>query len=714
MNELAGGLLLAGGFGALTAGAGLASSCLRLRSPIEFLLATYVLAWTSLVALTLALSPPGLLIRGWLVTGIGVAVLAAVAAWLKVGRPRPPAFGPALNELRRALERPAVLVLFLVVIVGAAYSVALAFFTPANDGDALAYHLARAAFWRQEHGLGYTAGVPDLRVNVDPPNGEIGQLSTMLLSGSDRYVALPQLAAYAALVLCVARLGRHVGLGAPEAIFGALAFATLPVVVLQSSAPLNDLVVASFLLIAAVFALRAGRVSLVLFALALGLALGTKFTAVLALPTLAFVIAVGQPLRRWLALALAGLGGLALGSVWYAFNLVETGSLDGGLAESGDQRIAHSVSAVVPNAMQLALDFVDMSGAMEPHSRLFLVAAGVLLGLGLFHLRRSMRDALAFILAAVATGGVLLATHVEAFGQRSLDKAWAVLGKPELAPFDSYLELNVTADPVESWYGPLGALIVVGGLAVVTVLWLRGHAPTLAVALAVAPWMFLLTLAATVVWDPFRGRFLVFGIAMAAATWGMLLRFPVVRLTTAAVGATALVLTLANYLGKPSGLAEIWPQDEIHVVTVNAIWGAARPDAQARLRPEQGEESVYRYLEHNVPADAHIAVAPRENDFLSPYFGPRLSHHVSLASRTRAVSEDAEWLVLAPAADARRCRAAWRRVRTFGSGWRIERRVNPGCRVAELGAPALAIGRDSSLSSPARESAPGRRPAPPG
>jgi hypothetical protein len=47
-------------------------------------------------------------------------------------------------------------VLAVAVSLGAAYTVALAFFTPVNEGDALAYHLARVAFWRQEHGIGYS------------------------------------------------------------------------------------------------------------------------------------------------------------------------------------------------------------------------------------------------------------------------------------------------------------------------------------------------------------------------------------------------------------------------------------------------------------------------------------------------------------------------------------------------------------------------------
>jgi len=677
VTELIGLLLLVAGLGGSILAAGLVAACLRIGSPIEFVLATYVLAWSWIVAVTLALSPPHLVTRGWLLAGIGVGLVLSLVLWVACGQPRPPRVGSAIAGAREALRRPALLVLAIAVAVGGLYSAALSLFVPANEGDALSYQLARAAFWKQEAALGYVAGAVEPRLDVNPPNAEIGQLATILLSGGDRFVTLPQLGAYVVLVLCAVALARRIGLTREEALFGGLAFATLPIIALQASAALNDLVVASFLAVIAVFALRAGRRALLLVALSLGLAVGTKFTAVLALPTLMLVMAVGRPPRHWLGLGLAGIGGLALGSVWYAVNLAQTGKLDGGLADSADQRIEPSLSAVIPNAMQLGLDLFDMSGAVEPHSAMFVVAAVVLATLALVSVPRSIRDAMAFFAAALVTGGVLLTAQIERLGQDTLDRAWATFGKPDQQRFEGSLGLNLSADPIASWFGPLGLLLLVAGPAVITVLWLRRRTSGVSLALAAAPWTFLLTLAATIAWDPFRGRFLVFGVALAAASWGILFRLPVVAPATAAIGTTALALSLANYQGKPSGLGDVWPREQIRFVSLQTIWGASRPDAQARLRPEEGEEDVYRYLEDNIRADASVAVAARGNDFLSPYFGPRFSRDVWLASRTKDVHESAEWLVLAPGADARRCRAAWRRELAHGSGWRIERRIGP-------------------------------------
>jgi hypothetical protein len=676
VTQLTGLLLLVAGVGGLTATGSLAACCLRLASPLEYLLATYVLAWSWLVATALLLSPLALVTRAWLASALVVSLLVALAFWHYLGRPRPPTFAPVVTGVRDALRRPAILILAVTVGVGVAYSVALAVLVPANDGDALAYHLARAAFWHQEHQIGYVANAIDLRLNVNPPNGEIGQLATMLLSGSDRYVALPQLAAYAALVVAVAALARRIGLTATEASFGALVFATLPVVLVQASSALNDLVLASFLAAAAVLVFGSDRRHLILLALAIGLAVGTKFTALLVLPVLLLVAVVGTPARRWPGLALAGCAGLALGSVWYVLNLVETGNLEGGLADEADQRVTRTVPAIVTNALRYTLDVLDMSGAPKPHSSLFLVAACVLAVLGFRRFRRNRRD-IALLVAFALTASVVLAPMVDDVGQHAVVRAWAALGRPDTAPFFTGFGLNVDADGSLSWFGPLGTLLLVVGT--VAVLYVRKTfgMPRVVVPLALAPWLILLLLVITIVWDPHRGRFLVFGAALAAAAWGVLARSEVARAAVTAIAVVSVGLALANYTGKASGLSEIWTPNERPFVLSSSIWGAERAAVLARLRPGSGEKRLYEYLEDAAPDDARLAVVPRENDFLSPYFAPELSRHVVLVEDDGLVPADADWLIVHPTMSVRGCTRSWETVFRGVSGWRVERRIAP-------------------------------------
>ena len=671
MSELGGLLLLAGGLGALAATGALVACCLRLRSPVEFLLAAYLVAWGWLVAASLALSPWRLLTPGSLLAALAAGLALALAAWLRSGRPSPPPFRPALARARDATPqsgradprrrgRRS----------GTAYIAALAFLTPANDWDALTYHLARAAFWKQEHGVVLIENTADSRLNVNPPNAEIGQLATMLLSGSDRYAALPQLLAYTALALSVAGLARRIGLSTAEAMFAALAFATLPVVALQATGALNDLVVASFLVAGVLFALGAGRGTLALAALAVALAVGVKFSGLLALPTLAIVVAVASPVRRWAALALAGVAGLAAGSVWYIVNAIETGELDGGAADETDQRAEASATGTVTRALRLALSFVDMPGAARPAWATFVVvAAAIAIAAAAAALaRRSRRQAFVALAVAAIVASVATAPFVWDLGERFVYRVGLALDQRDLLVTLSW-ELNTKADPTRAWYGPLAPVLLVAATALVVVAWRRGNLtrPRAALAFVAAPWLLLGTLALLLNWDPWRGRFLVFGVALAAATWGLLLRRPILGNAAAGIAAVALFLALANYEGKWSGL-----------FFEPTIWGNPRWEAQTRL---SGPGHVHRFVEENVPADARIGVALTGNDHLHPYFGQSLSRKVSLVSGPGAdPPADVEWLVLAPGTDVRRCPGAWRPDHAEG-GWTVERRVAPdSCR----------------------------------
>src|SRR5204863_3734079 len=113
-----------------------------------------------------------------------------------------------------------------------------------------------------------------------------------------------------ATTAAVAGIARRLGLTLRQALFGALLFATLPVVILQSSTALNDLVFGSFLACCAYFLFTWRPVTLSLAALALGLAIGTKITALLGLPLLALLGAFFYPRRRWPWLVGVGAGGI--------------------------------------------------------------------------------------------------------------------------------------------------------------------------------------------------------------------------------------------------------------------------------------------------------------------------------------------------------------------------------------------------------------------
>src|SRR5262249_14326572 len=160
-------------------------------------------------------------------------------------------------------------------------------------------------------------------------------------------------------------IGRRIGLSVRQGLFGALLFATLPVVILQSSTSLNDLVFGSFLAVCAYFLLTWRPVSLGLAALALGLGIGTEITALLGLALLGAFL---YPRRRWPGLIGVGIAGIVLGSPWYLLNIVKTGKFDGKIANVKNASTAahgntYSLAGTVGHFLRLLIDAFDPSGA---------------------------------------------------------------------------------------------------------------------------------------------------------------------------------------------------------------------------------------------------------------------------------------------------------------------------------------------------------------
>ena len=280
----------------------------------------------------LFLSPGRWLTRGGLLVCVGAIAVISAALWVYLGRLRPPLTRDTLCAARHVLGDSVVAVLGVLAGLTYGYLLFIALTVPQSVNDTLLYHLPRAAFWKQQHGLGYVADSPDGRINAFLPNAEIELAWSMVLSGGDRFVGLVQLASVPAAVFAIGGTALRLGFTRREAAFGALAFASFTVVLLQAPTALNDLVVMSFLMLAAFFATGRSKRELALGALALALAVGAKGTVLFLLPALAaFALAV-QPPRRWLALAGFGVAGVGAGSYWYIVNLSVSGEASGGIS----------------------------------------------------------------------------------------------------------------------------------------------------------------------------------------------------------------------------------------------------------------------------------------------------------------------------------------------------------------------------------------------
>ena len=254
-----------------------------------------------------------------------------------------------------------------------------------------------------------------------------------------------------------------------------------------------------------------------------------------------------------------------------------------------------------------------------------------------------------------------------------------MLGEPEGKPVGNALRINDDADSTV-YSSSTSAYCSSSAFRWQPFLRRRRAVSTALVGLSLAPLLLVVTFSLTIVWDLWRGRFLIVGVALAASAWGVLLRWPATAGAVVAIGATTLALSLANHLGKPSGLGDLWAP-VLPGLSTSTIWGAPRWDGETRLFSSGGgEASLYRYLDEHVPPDAKIALAVRGNDFIFPYFGPGISREVTLVRPLTSVPADAEWLVMSPYTRATRCPTSWRRefsARPIWTHFRLERRIGP-------------------------------------
>ena len=673
---IVGGVLLLGALAAVGATGAFVAALLRVRGGVAFALAAWTIGWSEVVAVSLLLSVPQWLRGATFGAAVVVLLAAACIAWVAGGRPRAPSAIEFVRALRSALGDRVVAVVAAVAASAYAYAFLVGVAIPELDWDVMTYHLPRAALWAQRGGVGYIADVPDVRLNGMPPHAEIGVLATMLVSGTDAYVWLVQFAAAPAAGLAAAGIGRRLGLEPPAAAFGGLAFLLFPVVLLQAPTALTDVAVVAPLAAAAYFALGTSRVELLLAGLALALALGTKFTALLALPLLVVVVFVFQPLRRWPGLALAGAAGVALGSYWYLLNLWHTGSVDGRIAKAFDQIPDRSMGETLQRAITLLFGFLDLSG-VEGRERYLFPVVGASFAFAALAVARGRSRVAAVPLAATAVAVAAIPWLIEgvhSFGERAYFKAALILDQLS-GNLDTHAP-GTDAGPMTSWYGP--AFAVLGAICVpLVVLAVRSRTVSAAAIVALAaPLLFAPLVAYAVVHDPIRGRLFAFPVAIAAATFGVAL-----SVRAAAWGATALLtltaaLSLVHYQPRPAGVSLLEP------VKTTPLWRAKRWQAQAAYtHPPEHSVDVFRFFATRLPPKAVVAVAAARNTYLYPIFDRRGRRKI-LFDRSGDVPQEAEWLVVAPGRRAGAC-ASWQTLLETPQGWRVLRRAGaPRCRVA--------------------------------
>jgi hypothetical protein len=404
------------------------------------------------------------------------------------------------------------------------------------------------------------------------------------------------------------------------------------------------------------------------------LLLGTKVTGILALPGLALVAVVAHRGRDRVRTLGALAVGAAVGSYWYLANLVRTGDAFAGFAE--EQRGGADPVVWLGRFGRLAIDAVELPGAVGRDRLLYVAAAVAVACVALL----TVRGPAGRLLAVVAGGLTLLPLVLPTLENGLLrihQKAWYELGRPELGNLDPGRDIT-KAGTLFTWYGPIGLLLTVATLVVVARRVRRGALPSVAAVLAAAPVLWIAAIAVGVTYFEWNGRFAMGGVAMAAATWGVVLERRAVAWAAIAVTAVTVGLSLVHYDEKPSGLRLLEDTGRA------SVWSLTRAEVQGIV---PGLEELIRRTGEVVPDDASVGIFPspfpedagaRGIQLLPfPLFGDRLGRElVYVRDLEEAEAAGVGWAVLPDDAETR-CQPGWAVAFRVEPRWVVFRRA-PG------------------------------------
>ncbi|PTX92585.1 glycosyltransferase family 39 protein [Opitutus sp. ER46] len=573
------------------------------------------------------LGAAGVLARPWAwLLWLGLGVLLA-------GRPVARGGGGLRTRRWQTLLRSRPYLTLALALVGflTLTNVVLLFGPSPNSFDAMLYHLTRVGYYLQQGSLAAYGGN---HFSQD----QLGQGSAVLLSGlyalggrSDVVAGWPQFLSWFVLGAAVYAVARTYRLRPSGAAFAGFTAMLLSIAWLEAVTAQNDLLIAAELA-AAFFLLRRYRderriLWLALAGLALGLAIGTKASALTLLPALA--LAVGPSLWRVRVAAVTGLTALVfILPAGYVGNVRRHGHPLGAealtLHVGAEHTIASRLAVGGRNALRFALDFCTLDLA-PPTERL----------------AARLANAKGRVASALARHGVdLVGTDNSRMGFMS----------PRLIRPDENL----------SYFGPFGLLLLAGFLVSCGARNLRW--------LAVGGIVFLATQCLAGPYDLTRGRQFLYGavlflpgLAWWASRWrrgGRLAATGFVALACVHVAPAALLRNNAFFLphaGRP------------------AFWGQDRVQQMTGLHPSYPAQRAFA---ERVPLHARVGVALSGYEY--PLFGPRHARTlVPLLNQPAGtpLPADLDWLVFTPGPPPREVRAT---DIDLGAGWFLRRLLPAG------------------------------------
>jgi hypothetical protein len=227
-----------------------------------------------------------------------------------------------------------------------------------------------------------------------------------------------------------------------------------------------------------------------------------------------------------------------------------------------------------------------------------------------------------YALNLVHTGSLLgAATVTGSYRQHSWSgRGETLFGVPLAMLLDFRFAPGFAPNEDLSYFGPLGAVLVVPIVVITLLRWRWNKAPRIHGVLALSLPLYVAALAFSYRYNPWIGRFMLIPAALVAPLFGTVQRMP----RYAALVMTVALLTLGSTLlfnhAKPSGLGD-----------GSSIWSMTRAQAQSVQRPQM--RSVLAAVHACVPRDARIGYVLGGDDWDYPLYGATLSRRLVRLSK---------------------------------------------------------------------------------
>jgi hypothetical protein len=628
---------------------------MRVSSLVSALVVAYLAFVCNEVVATIVLSPFRAVTAHGLLLVEALLLAAAVSVWWLRGRPGWP-LARARTAAREVARSPLTIAFLGVAAAILGYEFLLVVSVPPNNYDSLTYHLVRVAAWKQHGGLFWIPFAPNSRMNEFQPLAEQQILFLFAAFGKPWLFALPQYLAEWAALVAVYGASRRLGFDARVAACTAALLATFALLELESVTAQNDLVAASFPVVAVYLLLGSARSELLLAGAAAGIGVGAKLTTVLVWPTLALLMLARGRRAAGIAVVGACTGFVVTGAWGYVLNVVHSGRFLG-RGFGGNTNSSISLSGAPTTSLHVVYRLFDLSGfSFELIDG--LAAVGIVASVT-FGLHGYYRGGLGRAGLQAAAVGVPLLTPLAIVGA---GPAFLFLSRQVGVHIHDSFEngVNRRANEDYSGFGPVGWLTLLGLPLMSVVLYSVRRLDRRHVVLALTLPIFVLLLGALSTYNPFLMRFLLVPVVLTAPLFGIVLRNRRAASALLVVGAVAALVTFRYDRTKPFN-AHPWRFTQINALGYISDSAVAPADA------------AYERL---VPPDACVGAILGSDEPSYVLWGHDLRRRVyflpSIGSLVEAYRHSLSYVVISVASNAASAdqftQAGWK-VEDLGTYW---------------------------------------------